>query len=475
MSTWSAITANLIPHGFCLSWQPGLMVAHIGADAITAAAYSTIPFHLLKLVRERKDLQFSWVFVLFGLFIMACGATHVMSLWTLWFPDYLASAVVKVITALASVGTALVLVPLIPKAIALPGPAQWQAVNDDLRQQVEERSKAEAEVRRLNGELEARVQQRTAELQVANDHLSALHGELEERVRQRTAELRQAQAELIDSARQAGMAEIATNVLHNVGNVLNSVNVSAGVITQQLRQSKLPGLGRAVGLLQEHEGDLAPFLTDTEQGRRLPGYLARLSVVLVDEQRAMGDELGQMGRSIEHIKDIVATQQAYAGGSSSLVATRVEQLIDDALRMNAGALSRHQITVVRQIEPMPELLIDKHKVLQILINLISNAKQAMDTENSRGHCLTLAAHITADQRLCIRVADEGDGISPEHLTRIFAHGFTTRANGHGFGLHSCVVAAREMDGSLVARSDGPGLGATFTLEVPARPSADTPS
>lgn len=473
MSIWGGSLAELMPHGFCLSWAPGLMWLHIVSDTLTVLSYATIPVTLMVLVRRRQDLQFSWMFVLFGVFILACGATHAMSLWTLWFPDYLAAGLVKAVTAAASVGTAVALVPLVPKAVALPGPAQWEAVHRDLRDQVAERERVEQEVRRLNAELEERVARRTAELQEANDRLGALHGELEQRVEQRTAELRQAQAELVATARAAGMAEIATNVLHNVGNVLNSVNVSSGMVCQQLRQSKLPGLARSAELLGQNEADLGRFMTEDPKGRLLPGYLGKLAQVLETEQRTVLDEMEQMGKSIDHLKDIIATQQSYAGGTSMVVATEVSELVDDALRMNAGALSRHQVVVERDLPPLPRLPIDRHRVLQILINLIGNAKQAMDAEAAFGHRLRIGAQLDdARGELRLSVSDEGDGIRPEHLERIFAHGFTTRARGHGFGLHSCIVAAREMGGDLRAHSDGVGTGATFTLVLPVQAAAD---
>ncbi len=473
MSIWSGSLVELMPHGFCLSWEPRLMWLHIISDTLTVLSYATIPVTLMVLVRRRKDLQFSWMFVLFGVFILACGATHAMALWTLWFPDYLAAGMVKAVTAAASVGTAVALVPLVPKAVALPGPAQWEAVHRDLRDQIAERERAEQEVRRLNTELEARVARRTAELQEANARLSTLHGELEQRVEQRTAELRQAQAQLVDSARAAGMAEIATNVLHNVGNVLNSVNVSAGMICQQLRQSKLSGLGRTVEMLARNEADLGRFMTEDPKGRMLPGYLGKLAQVLEAEQRMVLDEMEQMGRSIEHLKDIVATQQSYAGSTGMVALTEVSALVEDALRMNAGALSRHQVVVERDLPALPPLPLDRHRVLQILINLIGNAKQAMDAEGAFGHRLQIAASLGASgDTLRLSVRDEGDGIRPEHLERIFAHGFTTRTRGHGFGLHSCIVAAREMGGDLQAHSDGPGTGATFTLVLPVQAGSD---
>jgi signal transduction histidine kinase len=296
-----------------------------------------------------------------------------------------------------------------------------------------------------------------------------LYESLEQRVLERTRELREVQAELVTTARQAGMAEIATNVLHNVGNVLNSVNISAGLVSSRMHDSKGKGLGRAVELINEHAADLGDYLTRDEKGKLLPGYLNKLVVALEAERQEVLDELKLLARSVDHIKDIVATQQSYAGSTSVVEPVQIQELLEDALRMNAGALARHQVAVVKRFADLPVLQLDKHLVLQILVNLIGNAKQAMDATFDRPHQLTLYADI-ADQaeehRLRICVEDNGEGIAPENMARLFSHGFTTRKHGHGFGLHSCVLAAREMGGSLTAKSDGAGKGAAFTLELP---------
>ncbi|BAL26469.1 DAHL domain-containing protein [Azoarcus sp. KH32C] len=303
-----------------------------------------------------------------------------------------------------------------------------------------------------------------------NRELQEANESLEQRVRERTRELHETQAELVDAARHAGMAEIATNVLHNVGNVLNSVNVSASHVAGRVRGSKAGGLARAVAMMNEHAAELGEFLTQDEKGKLLPGYLAKLSEALSAEQAEIMDELGRLTNSIDHIKEVVATQQSYAGASQLVEPVRIRDLVDDALRMNAGSLARHDVTVVREIADLPELPLDRHRVLQILVNLISNAKQAMDATSERPHRMTVRAALVDDgtegPRLRIRVEDEGEGIAPENLTRIFSHGFTTRKNGHGFGLHSCALAAREMGGTLSAHSDGPGRGAVFTLDLP---------
>lgn len=177
----SGAVSGFLPHGTCLSWRPGLMWTHIVSDSLIALSYFSIPVALIVLVRRRQDLQFNWMFVMFGVFIMACGAGHVLSLYNLWVPDYLTSGVVKAVTAIASVITAVTLWPLIPKAVALPGPAQWEAVHSELRNEVEEHRKDEEEVRRLNAELERRVAERTAELEAANRRLAEANRGLRER------------------------------------------------------------------------------------------------------------------------------------------------------------------------------------------------------------------------------------------------------------------------------------------------------
>ncbi len=299
-----------------------------------------------------------------------------------------------------------------------------------------------------------------------NKELQAANEGLEQRVEDRTRELKDTQSELLDTARQAGMAEIATNVLHNVGNVLNSVNISADLVTRKLRTSKALGLGKAMQLINEHAHDLGEFITRDEKGKLLPGYLNQLVDAIAIEQQSITEELAQLSKSVDHIKDIVATQQSYAGASSLVEPLHISDLLEDALRMNSGALTRHHVTVVKEYSDVPRVMGDKHRLLLILINLISNAKYAMSDLSDRPRQMTLGVKVVDNKTLQVSVKDEGEGIAPENMTRIFAHGFTTRKEGHGFGLHSCALAAIEMNGHLAAFSDGPGKGALFTLQIP---------
>ena len=300
-------------------------------------------------------------------------------------------------------------------------------------------------------------------------HFALNNARLAQALAKITHELKEAQGELVSTARQAGMAEIANNVLHNVGNVLNSVNVSASLIAERMRNSKDQNLARAIQLMNDHGTDLGEFFTHDEKGKTLPGYLNKIVATLAAEKQGIHKELESITRSIDHIKEIVATQQSYAGASSLIGPVQIADLMEDALRMNTASIARHQITVVKDFADLPLLLLDKHLVLQILVNLVANAKQAMDSVADRSHELTLRTQIIDPEsgaRLRIRIEDNGEGIAPESLPRLFTHGFTTRKNGHGFGLHSCALAAIEMRGTMTAHSDGLGTGAAFTLELP---------
>jgi PAS domain S-box-containing protein len=276
------------------------------------------------------------------------------------------------------------------------------------------------------------------------------------------------QQQLRDASRQAGMADVATSVLHNVGNVLNSVNVSASLVADSLKRSRAAGLGRVVALLEEHQGDLGRFVAHDERGKVLPVYLAELSRHLSADNRNALQELDALRGNIEHIKDIVAMQQRYAKLGGVAEPIDVGHLVEESLRINASAFERHAITVVRKFADVPQITVDRHKVLQILVNLLRNARDACDGLGERERRVTLTVErCAAGVRLA--VADNGAGIAPEDMSRIFTHGFTTKKTGHGFGLHSGALAAREIGGVLRAESAGAGRGATFILELPLRP------
>lgn len=300
----------------------------------------------------------------------------------------------------------------------------------------------------------------------------ALMHEIAERKRAEE-ELQRTQQQLIDASRQAGMAEVATGVLHNVGNVLNSVNVSATLIADRLNQSRTGNLARAAAMLREQNGKLVEFLTNDPKGKVLTSYIAELSQHLEEERLEARNEIDLLTRNIEHIKDIVAMQQTYARVSGTTEVLPTESLIEDALQLNVDSFNRHHIIVERDFTPVPPVTVDKHKALQILINILRNAKHAMDDADDNEKRLTIRTRQKDSQAVSISITDTGIGIAPENLTRIFSHGFTTRKDGHGFGLHSAALAAQQMGGRLSAQSDGPGRGATFTFELPLATPATT--
>jgi signal transduction histidine kinase len=328
----------------------------------------------------------------------------------------------------------------------------------DLRKVAERQARLEA----VNESIEQRVRERTHELQ----------REIRERIDAQT-QLEETHKQLLQVSRQAGMAEVATGVLHNVGNVLNSVSVSATVVCDRLRKSEIGDVHRAAVMLQDKNGRMAQFLTEDPKGKLLPEYLAKASKLLATERDELIGEMVAVGEHIEHIKEIVAMQQTYAKVFGVLEPVSPVSLIQDALRMNAAAFERHNIQVIQHFEEdVPTAMVDRHKVLQILINLLRNAKYAMDEQAPAEKRLEIHLRRTSGGNAAITVSDNGVGIAPENLTRIFGHGFTTKKDGHGFGLHSGALAAKQMNGSLTVHSEGPGQGAAFTLELPPAPATN---
>jgi signal transduction histidine kinase/uncharacterized protein YdeI (BOF family) len=304
--------------------------------------------------------------------------------------------------------------------------------------------------------LRQQVFRRTAQLQ----------SEIEERKRMEV-QVEKAHRELMDISRQAGMAEVATSVLHNVGNVLNSVVVSASVAAEKVKNSKSSNVARLADMLRAHASDLDGFLTTDSKGSRLPAYCAALAEHLATERNETLEELNLLRGNVEHITEIVAMQQNYAKVSGLRESLSVVDLVEDALRLGSESLGRHGIRIEREYETLPPVEVEKHKLLQILVNLIQNAKNALIDSEAPEKRLTLRVGWADEGLVRISIIDNGVGIAPENLTRIFAHGFTTRKDGHGFGLHSGALAVREMGGCLSADSAGLGKGATFTIEFPA--------
>lgn len=320
----------------------------------------------------------------------------------------------------------------------------------------------EQELRKAHDHLEDRVDQRTKALAKANVDLKR---QIEER--QRTeCELQKTHEQLVDAARLAGKAEIATSVLHNVGNVLNSVIVSASLIRERLQQSRVNRLQRALAMLDEHASDLGTYLTHDDKGKVLPRYLVSVGNELVAETAETNENLESLISNIDHIKSVVSMQQTVARVSGVIQRVSLARLLDDAMQLQRRSFERHNIRVVCEYEDLPEVNIDKHRLFEIVVNLIENAKDSLLEGGQDDSQVVVRCSANDGDRLRIDVRDNGVGIAEENLTKIFTHGFTTKKDGHGFGLHGCANAAKEMGGTLSVQSEGVGRGATFSVEVP---------
>jgi signal transduction histidine kinase len=271
------------------------------------------------------------------------------------------------------------------------------------------------------------------------------------------------QQQLRDSAHQAGMAEIATGVLHNVGNVLNSLGIANSTARRELKGLRLERLEQATALLASNRATLAAFLTEHERGRHLPEYLPALSAQIVANVRAIQTELETTEQLVHHLGDIVSAQQELArvGGQSEPI--QLNELIDTALLVHASELTH--IRVVREYDELPPIMTDRHKLLQIVVNLLSNARDAVQTIAAERARILVKLRLEGDH-VQLTVEDTGIGMSEEVLSQLWRFGFTTKKKGHGFGLHNSANVAHEMGITLTAHSDGVGRGSRFVLRLP---------
>jgi signal transduction histidine kinase len=284
-------------------------------------------------------------------------------------------------------------------------------------------------------------------------------------------EIRAINGRLMEASRQAGMAEVATGILHNVGNVLNSINVSVTLALEHIGKSRAPAVTKAGELAAELARDPALGFANHPRARRLAPLLIELGEVLSAERTRLTGELESVAKNVDHVKQIVSVQNAYAKGGGLVDIASPVDVVEDALQVNAQTLARHDVEIVRSYEDLPPSALDRHRILQILLNLLANAQHAMAQVTGPKQLRVAVARGEPDL-LRMSIADNGVGVAPDMLSRIFATGYSTRRDGHGFGLHSAALAAQEMGGRLTCHSDGPGCGASFTLEIPYRPARE---
>ena len=332
---------------------------------------------------------------------------------------------------------------------------------------VTELDRANSQLKEANSELElsrVHILEKNQELETTN---TTLQVEMSERIKAQT-EREALHQQLVQASRRAGMADVASSVLHNVGNVLNSINVSTDTLLKTLKKPMVGDVCRIASMFHEHQDHLETFLTQDAKGKQIPSYLGMVAESLSGSHQTIQSEIDSLVKKVDHIKQVIMSQQDIAHAGNIREEASVEDLMEQALLMGMPEPEKYGIRVVREYAQVHTIMTDRHHVLQILVNVITNAKNAMAEYPANSHCLTVRILLPADRTGSVRleVTDTGGGIKAENLPRLFAQGFTTRKAGHGLGLHSAAISAKNLGGALQARSEGEGRGATFMLDLP---------
>lgn len=272
---------------------------------------------------------------------------------------------------------------------------------------------------------------------------------------------------LISIARRAGMSEIATSVLHNIGNVLNSVNISVAMIQESLNADATQNLVKVSQMISDNLSKEPDYLVKNEKGKLIPEYLINLSNNISVEREKMISETTNLITNIQHIKDIVHMQKDISGLSGINEKVFLPELMDLAIQISSTSPEKDGIKIIKNYTYDSYIIIDRSRILQILVNLIQNAKESLLTLINKQKIMTLSIQKKSNEPYIeLIVQDNGIGIARTNSTKIFTMGFTTKPTGHGFGLHSCALVAIELGGSLVVESKGVGNGARFILKIP---------
>lgn len=285
-------------------------------------------------------------------------------------------------------------------------------------------------------------------------------------------ELERAQQEALYHAHQAGKAEFATTVLHNIGNVLNSVNVSGNQIRQTLRKSKIPQMLMSLDLIRENLDNVHDFFAKHEKGKVLPSYLAQIGERLEEDYRFLMELSEGIKTKIDLMRDVIERQQSHAKGSDVIERRDLAHLAEEALKIQMESINKNRVSIRKRFHRYVEVELPTTQVIHILINLIKNAVEAMESTPEDKRVLYLDIDADSSGRPLLRIKDSGCGIEPSHLSNMFRHGFTTKQNGHGFGLHYCKDSMLEIGGDIQVRSEGVGKGASFELVFPVPAESD---
>lgn len=279
-------------------------------------------------------------------------------------------------------------------------------------------------------------------------------------------EMKKMHQQLLSVSRQAGMAEVATSVLHNIGNILNSAAVSISLLLEILEKSRVEKLLKVADLIKTHLSQDANYFISDPSGKLIPDYLQALSKDIMEESRSISVEISNVDNHLHHMKDVVSLQSEISGVLGVKEKVILSEMLDLAIQMSCASLDGSEIRIEKEYKYNGFLFSEKAKLLQILVSLIKNAKESVLSFPVESKVIKISMEKTGQNIIEIIIEDNGSGILKENLVRIFSFGFTTKSNGHGFGLHSSAIAASELDGQLIAESDGLGSGAKFILRLP---------
>ncbi|HEY0985945.1 MAG TPA: PAS domain-containing protein [Kofleriaceae bacterium] len=273
-------------------------------------------------------------------------------------------------------------------------------------------------------------------------------------------------AALNTASRLGGMAEVAIGVLHNVGNSINSVNVSASLVSDKLKAKSMKLLTRGTELLSAHKDDLVRFLTEDPTGKTFLQGLPVLLSSIVREQQEMSAEMEGVRGHLEQIMKTIQVQQEYARVTSVVEKCSLDQVIDEALSFVVARCKELGIQVKTEVVEMLDITQDRNQIVQILANLMRNAVDALVEADRPEKVIGIVGQKHGDGRFWIEVSDNGTGISAEDQSAVFRYGFSTKRDGHGFSLHNASAVAQSLGGALTFSSDGKDRGSVFRLELP---------
>ncbi|MEQ8469518.1 sensor histidine kinase [Coleofasciculus sp. E1-EBD-02] len=436
-----SLTAPLfMPHGNCYLWQPGLVWLHVLSDAFIALAYASIPLTLIYFVYQRRNLPFSRIFLMFAAFIIACGMTHAMAIWTIWHPDYWLSGLIKAITALISVYTALELIPLMPKAFDVASAVELEAANQRLETEIQERQQTEVALRRSQDE----IQQKATLLEKA------------------LRDLQHAQAQLVHTEKMSSLGQLVAGLAHEINNPVNFIFGNL-VHAKNYAQNLLD----VISLYDKHYPQPVPEIQAAAEQMDL-GFLREDLPHLLESMEVGTKRIRQIILSLRNFARMDQAEVKAVDLHEGLEGTLL--ILQNQLKAKPGYA---EIQIVKEYGDLPKVECYAGQLNQVFMNLLSNAIDALEesrtTDNGKNYpTIRIRTEAIAPNQVAIRIIDNGPGMTEKTQHQLFDPFFTTKPVGKGTGLGLSIsyqIVVDRHQGQLNCRS-APGQGAEFAIAIP---------